>query len=51
MKTYLVGQLASAVLAPGIGATAERRAAQIWLLVGVGVGLLALLVIPPLLYT
>ena len=27
----------------------ERRAAQIWLLVGVGVGLLALLVIPPLL--
>jgi len=31
--------------------TAERRAAQIWLLVGVGVGLLALLVIPPLLYT
>ena len=31
--------------------TAERRATQIWLLVGVGVGLLALLVIPPLLYT
>ena len=31
--------------------TAERRTAQIWLLAGVGVGLLALLVIPPLLYT
>ncbi|WP_457099799.1 rhomboid family intramembrane serine protease [Microbacterium sp. P5_E9] len=31
--------------------TVERRATQIWLLVGVGVGLLALLVIPPLLYT
>jgi len=31
--------------------TAQRRTAQIWLLVGVGVGLLALLVIPPLLYT